>query len=494
MKTAAMLILVLSSLLHAAAPLGWNEHAKQFMFAPAFDFKPVEGAKEYRITIEFGEGQNLKFVAKSPSASLSPVWDDVPVGNVTVKVESLDPPQVVGTRSFYRAAPFKMKRGTPVIAYDESARVALASVVNEPFVQSWRTSGKPDASYDLYRYASKIIGGGVISGCSLYVQLKPRPKDADVAIEIARRAADYLSSISAPADSPLAFMPPTYHDAKPTERENDQWTMMMTPAEAGEAYLDLCDASSDHKYLDAAQRIAASYAKLQLPSGTWYLKVDNTTGKPVAPNLLIPTSVIRFLDRLSREFLVKDYDTTLQRAVGWTMENPAKTFDWSAQFDDAKVREPYQNLSKHEACQFAMYRFAQKPADGNRDLEIELVRFAEDQFVVWEQPPPFPPRKGLEQLDSKHWITPCSLEQYAMFEPVSGSSAWMIMTYLSAYRATGETEYKLKAIALADALTIAQQKQGNGRYPTRMIEQDMKYWLNSTVNCARAMEMLSEAR
>src|SRR5205814_1086355 len=98
MKVAAtIIVLVLAGVLHAAAPLAWNEHAKQFMFAPAFDFKPVEGAKEYRFTIEAADSQHFSFVAAAPSASLSPVWDNVPVGDVTVKVESLDPPQVVGT-------------------------------------------------------------------------------------------------------------------------------------------------------------------------------------------------------------------------------------------------------------------------------------------------------------------------------------------------------------------------------------------------------------
>jgi hypothetical protein len=98
----------------------------------------------------------------------------------------------------------------------------------------------------------------------------------------------------------------------------------------------------------------------------------------------------------------------------------------------------------------------------------------------------------LEQLDPKHWITPCSLEQYAMFEPVSGSSAWMIMTYLAAYKATRDPLDLAKAQSLANALTVAQQRDGGGRYPTRMIEQDMQYWLNSTVNCAKAMRMLAD--
>src|SRR5262249_55667448 len=158
-----------------------------------------------------------------------------------------------------------------------------------PFVQSWRTSGQPDPSYGLYRYAAKIIGGGVGRGCAL--------DGTPEGVALAREAGGFLIGGSMPGDLPLAFMPPPHLNHPTPERENDRWTMMMTPAEAGEAYLDLCDVTSDRKYLDAARRIAQTYRKRQLPTGTWHLKVDNQTGEPIAPNLLIPTSVIRFLHR-----------------------------------------------------------------------------------------------------------------------------------------------------------------------------------------------------
>jgi hypothetical protein len=224
--------------------------------------------------------------------------------------------------------------------------------------------------------------------------------------------------------------------------------------------------------------------------------LDNQTGEPVTPAnlLLIPTRVIRLIDRFERQYQCRDYNAMRSASEQWVLNHPALTFDWSAQFDDAKVRQAYENLSKHEACEFAIHLLTTPPPDDDsrRALAERLVDFAEDQFVVWEKPPPLPPRQGLEQLDSRHWITPCSLEQYAMFEPVSGSSAWMIMTYLSAYHATGKSIYLAKAQSLGNALTVAQQKAGGGeRYPTRMIEQDMQYWLNSTVNCAKAMQELA---
>ena len=496
MRTLSLLIVAAVISLPALAgekPPSWNGNAKQFIFAPSFDIPPVKGATVYRFTLRGDDAKPLAFDSPEPTASLTPLWEDVPVGPTTLTIEALnksggDVIAVAGTRHFHRAAAFDGPYGRAIVPYDRSAALALQSVVNEPFVQSWRTTGQPDPSYTLYRYPAKVIGS-LISGCAMYAQLQPRPRDADEAIKIARRAADYLIGISCPPDAPLAFMPPTYHTDKPTDRENDRWTMMMTPAEAAQGYLDLWQATSDRKYLDTARRIADSYVRLQLPSGTWHLKVDNRTGEAVAPNLLIPSEVIRLLDRLATEYRLDEYAEARDRAVEWIMKNPARTFDWSAQFDDAKVRNPYENLSKHEACEFAIYLFEHRR---EIDLAEEILRFAEDQFVIWVQPPKIPPRNGMEQLDPSHWITPCSAEQYAMFEPVSGSSAFMITACVAAYRATGKSIYLTKAQSLANALTVAQQKT-HGRYPTRMIEQDMQYWLNSTVNTARAVQLLADA-
>jgi maltose/maltodextrin transport system substrate-binding protein len=173
--------------------------------------------------------------------------------------------------------------------------------MDEPFVRSWKRTGRPDETYRLYRYASKMIGS-LASGCAMYAAQTPRPSDAEEAIAIGRAAADFLIGISAPAGARLEFFPPTYHGAKPTERENDNWTMLMSPAEAAMGYLDLYDVTRDARYLDAATRIAATYGKFQRESGTWPLKVDNRTGEPLAAIELIPSVVVSFLNRLVTEY------------------------------------------------------------------------------------------------------------------------------------------------------------------------------------------------
>jgi maltose/maltodextrin transport system substrate-binding protein len=202
--------------------------------------------------------------------------------------------------------------------------------------------------------------------------------------------------------------------------------------------------------------------------------------------------VIRFLDRLIADYNQPRYQPMLDHAVAWMLDNPVRTFNWQAQFDDAKLRGPYENLAKHEACDFASYLLRHADQDARKiALAEDILRFAEDQFVVWEHPPAIKARS--DNLSTRNWFTPCSTEQYAMFEPISGSSAFMIIAYLRAYEATGKPIYLAKAESLANALTVAQEYH-HGRYPTRMIKEDLAYWINSTVNTARAMEMLAHTR
>ncbi len=471
---------------------GWNEQAKQFIWAPEFQFAPVSGG-DYGLTVIWDGGQR-SLETTSPVISLAPIWSGIPVGKVRLQAQVLEASQekalpLVGERQFHRGAVFNGPYGKPLLPYGESARVALDGVIHEPFVQYWRTHGRPDPDYKLYRYLAKQ-SGCLITACTLYASRKLKPADADEALEIARRCADFLLSVSEPAGSPLEYFPPTYYNAAPTKRENDGWTMMMSGAEAGNGLLDLYGVSHDRTYLEAARRIAATYAKTQRPDGTWPLKVENRNARPLADIDLIPSAVITFLDRLEAETHEPIYRQTRDRACAWILKNPARTFNWQAQFDDAKLRGPYQNLGKHEACEFATYLFTHtNAAPGSVALAEEILRFAEDQFVVWEQPPRLPTRDP--KLAAANWFTPCSLEQHAMFEPISGSSAFMIFTYIRAFQATGKRLYLAKAESLANALTEAQQYH-HGRYPTRMVREDLAYWVNSTINTVRAMKLLAE--
>ncbi|MEA4983096.1 MAG: hypothetical protein VB066_10310, partial [Paludibacter sp.] len=168
-------------------------------------------------------------------------------------------------------------------------------------------------------------------------------------------------------------------------------------------------------------------------------------------------------------------------------------FNWQGQFEDVKAFEPYKRQSREQACDMAVYLFNNK---GDFALAEELVRFAEDQFVIWEQPLPIivgnnDKKNEQSGWNSKYWITPSVQEQYGFFMPVNRTAAIMIETYWAAYTATKKEIYLAKATSIANAITLV-QKEHDGDYPTMFTKYKMNFWLNSVVYPAKTMMKLEK--
>ena len=474
----------------------WNGSAIRFIYAPAFDFKPLPNVSRYKfeITSEVN-GKTCSFEGKVPYEALSPVWTSVPVGKFHLKVYGVDAGGNVlglaGEGKYYRAAPFDgVYHQPPVMPYSKSAEKALDNLLDKDYVRYWRTYKAPDPAYKTYRYPSKIFSALIIGAVT---SARLNPQEAEASIELARIVADYLINISFGPDHALVHFPPTYYgykeifDKKPNSHMRYENNMIIYGADAGHAYLDLFDYTGDKKYFDAAKRIADTYLKMQLENGSWYLFVNNRTGKPIEKHISIPTSTINYFDRLRRDYQVTGLEKATEKALEWIMNNPVKTFDWHAQFEDISARPPYKNLSREQACDLAIYLFRNYTRNSeNIKLAEELVRFSEDQFVIWEKPEdvqvgqPNPARQG------SNWITPSVQEQYVYWMPVGRAAGIMIETYWEAYKATGKDMYLAKAKSIANAFTVV-QKAHQGDYPTYFTVYPLDNWLNSAVYPAKVM-------
>ncbi len=482
----------------------WNERAVQFLYAPAFDFKEVPGAQKYRFVITPEQGKQLAFEAEKPFASLAPVWLKLNAGEAKLEVMALDAQSVpIGQpqiRAFHRAAVLAREYPAPALAWRESARTALDALVHSSGLRCWFTTGEPDEETHLYRYPSKIVGAAAAALATSAAQTPP-PADAAAALKAARCAADYLLALSEPQEAAWAFHPPTYHPTRYRERLKGHMQpgryMTLCGAETGQYYLDVFAATKDARYRDAAVRIAETYARRQLPEGSWLQFVTAKDGKPVTDNVLVPTLVVNFLDRLAQVCGETRFDAMRAQAVAWIEKNPVQTWNWQGQFEDVKPLPPYQNLTKHDACDFAIHLFqaaAQDPAQ--RSLALDLLRFSEDQFVIWDKPPAASPGKqspdGAANAKAKSWMLPCVLEQYRCYAPVCASSAKLIRTYLAAYGATHDPLHLEKAKALAGTLTRTQSnKIAPGRYLTWVKQPSGPMWFNCELAAIRAMEELA---
>ncbi len=484
----------------------WNLYAQRFIYAPAFNFKSIPGAQEYlyHITSE-ADTNTYQFKSQIQYAPLTPIWDQLPVGFFKIEVHGLSKDGkevgIAGKGRYYHAAPFGGIYHSPKLPYNKSAEIALDHLMQKTYVSYWLTHKEPDPEYIYYRYPTKMFGALII-GAVTFARLKENTEEGRLARDLAEIVADFLINISFPKGSPLEYFPPTYRGYEDLDAQfnatsqthmNIQNTMMPYAADAGHAYLDLYDLTGKQKYLEAAKKIANTYIQTQLDDGSWYLFVNNETGKPTAPNISIPTSTINYFDRLRKDYGVKNLKTATEKAVDWIMKNPVKTFNWQGQFEDVEASKPFENQSREQACELAMYLFKNHM---QIPLAEELVRFAEDQFVIWENPMNI----EIERMEknssslgymSENWITPCVQEQYDWWMPVARSAGIMIDTYWEAYETTGKEIYLAKAKSIANSFTVVQQLH-NGDYPTYFTKYRMGVWLNNTVYPAKVMKNFQE--
>ena len=459
----------------------WNKFANKFMYAPAFDFKEIEGAATYRYTVKENNTENAQkwsFTDDAPNKSLAPIWQRITSGYVTLTVEALDKDNNVigkaGKRSFYRNAPFTVPYREAVKGYKESAILALKSIHNMPAIQHWKNDTTPDMTYELNTYPCKIIGSTISAEVKL-AQLCPQVKDE--ALKIAENAAQFLISQSRTEGEPLAYFPPTYYgdNLSSGASSNKSKTMAMEALTAANAFLDLYDATSKQEYYDRAIGITDTYARMQAEDGSFPIKMDFITGEPVNKVRAMLHPLLDYMQRLEQQYGITKYKEMRLKSEEWMQEKALKTFDMTGQFEDFSVvgLEPYENLTNCTAAPYAIYLLGKEQCTDEEIKDaIDLIRFSEDQFTFWRDPN--------FKDDAKVYNAPCVVEQYKFRVPIDGSLCNVASAYLNLYKKTGDELAFAKAKAMIDNITIVQDAE-TGMIPT--------FWGNKQygqdwINCA----------
>ena len=456
----------------------WNGFAKKFMYAPVFDFKPVEGAESYVYTITDQDGGSVSFTAATPTAPLSEVWNDIAPGHVTLTV-CTDAGDTAGVRSFIRDYPYDGPYNGPVRDYRDAAIKGALYAHCMPEIQNWRKGPEPDMSYHHNTYPCKIIGATIRNECFIARELPSRREEA---LEIARSAAAFLIAQSRPEGDPLAYFPPTYYqDLEASKRDwNKGKTMTMEAAAAGQAFLDLYDVTGEKEYFERALNIGRTYVRLQREDGSLPIKVDFVTGEPVNGVSAMLHPLLRYFRRL-QGFGVTEFDEAQLKGERWMDEVAVETFDMTGQFEDVNVNglQPYQNLTNCTAAPYASYLLTkQAVSDKNLSDAIDLIRLSEDQFLHWAYPD-----KGGDGFVI--YNAPCVHEQYHYEMPVDHSACNVANALLDLYERTGDLLALAKAKALVDNITI-QQNAVNGKIPTTWQWRDSAKDRNRTwwMNCS----------
>ena len=455
----------------------WNRRATHYLYPPSLKFPAAKSDADALVTVSGAKGYRTTFAESSPTVSLVRVWKDLPVGAVTVVSRGV-------TNSFWRQAPYRYGAyPKPPRSYAEALSFGYRFLVGLPNPKSFLETGKPSPTYRYNSYPSKMHSA-LIMGMLTYARRVPSEREK--ALKIARAAADYLISISQPKGAPFEYFSPTYQGENYSAKGNKGLNMLIYPARAATAYVALYRETKEKKYLEAAERTAATYARLQGEDGTWPLKVRESDGQPVNANRLLPYAVVALFKDLAALTGRTEYDERAERALAYIMKGPVTDWNWEGQFEDVgPAREKYKNLSKHPACDLAIILLKNFPNDPQRvALARELVRWSEDQFVCWEEPCP-------EGAAHKWSVAPGVFEQYSYRVPVDASAAKMVTAYLALYRVTGNPLDLAKARTLGDSI-VRSQNEKLGMLPTIWLKGSGDFWLNCMISDLEALERLAE--
>ena len=412
----------------------WNKFAKKFMYAPAFDVPAQSDAISYRFTVSSDAG-SWSFETDSPGASLAPIWNSIPPSKVDLCVEAkliCDTMVTVYTRSFVRDYPFEGPYRDAVRDYREAAIKGALYVHLMPEVQHWTVSDVPDMAYSHNTYPCKIIGATIRNECLVARELPERRENA---LQVARNAAAFLIAMSRPEGDALAYFPPTYYlDREASKREwNQGKTMTLEAASAGQAFLDLYDATGEKEYFERAVGIGRTYVRLQREDGSLPIKVDFATGEPVNDVSAMLHPLLRYFARLE-SYGLQEFAPAREKGERWMDEVAVERFDMTGQFEDVNVKglEPYQNLTNCTAAPYASYLMHKTViTDRDRANARDLVRLSEDQFVHWAYHDSLSdgfPRKN----------APCVHEQYHYEMPVDNSACNVANAWLDIYEDSGD--------------------------------------------------------
>lgn len=490
----------------------WNVNSMQFTYVPTLMFPALPAIKEYIYTATDCNGKAHTFTADKPTAPLTPIWKDIPTGMVELKVEAVHKfngkTYLAGARTFFKCDPFPGRDALPpkACSYRECATKAFRYVFEDKFTQHWLT-GLPAPDYCHNVYPSKTISS-VVKAMIAYAELEP--KDAEKAMEIAIKAADYLLSITYGADTKLEGIPPTYsYDRLDRDVVNDtvnaivvnnenriRQVMMIYPASAGIMYFDLYDKTGDKKYYDAAMKIAEYYKNNVLPNGSWYLMIDSKTGEIEGNNCCGSFRLLDFINDVYKHTKDECWHTIEQNYFKYLLNKRLENYDWEGQFEDVALNSNYLDLTHIDADNMINY-IAQNLSDDEEMIKEaeELLRFVEDQFVVWGEFAPWSDFLTWYGERSK-WFSPAGLEQYFWYVPIDGSTSAIIKALLSMYKVTKDQLMLEKAFALGDSITRMQNPE-NGVIPTHWMKDDCminldNFWINCHIGAAFTMKQLAE--
>jgi predicted GH43/DUF377 family glycosyl hydrolase len=272
-------------------------------------------------------------------------------------------------------------------------------------------------------------------------------------LQCAKDLADWNIAHSTSLSYPYGGMPySTFNKGKPGGFVDGVAIMTDKAAVMTLAYLRLFSLSGEKKYFDASYTIAKKLSENQLPEGNWPFRVDPETRavrEQYTSSIIYAVQLFEAIDRAEGK---NTFQNSRDRAFGWLMKNPVETMKWCGYYED--IPENAENRTNWDCIDAARYLVVHR----NENQEylgkaLKLNAYLTDSIIT----------DGKTFISRNHPYFPAEgvREQKVCFTPMCGHSAHWASLMADLYNATGEEQYRRRAIQTMNYVTYHLQPNGS---------------------------------
>ena len=255
----------------------------------------------------------------------------------------------------------------------------------------------------------------------------------------ARQLADWNLARRTPADCKFgSLFYSTAHKGKVGGSVDGDAIMTDKPAIMALAMLDLAGATGDGRYREAAEAVAATLAKTQLPEGNWPFRVNPRTGEVREAYTSSAIYALMLFEALGRG---NDNRWAEARAktLKWILEGPVKTMQWKGFYEDVSPETGKNNRTNWDCIDTARWLIAHRADDPEYlPLALKLHDWIAREFV--EKNNAWAPAEGLR-------------EQKCCFQTMGIHTAHWAALLADLHAATGDVSFKQRAIQTCSLVT-----------------------------------------
>jgi hypothetical protein len=453
----------------------WNRTAVRFLDPPRFTWEPVGDATFYRVRVARREGAIVwEGSVETEAFDFTPLWAALPVGEVTWAVTAWGAEGQVfgetGVRRFHRAADWAGAPGpADHAAWEAAVRRNVAFLLNYrgPELGIFHRETPPPASVALpadpalppYRWHAAVREGrflhrgvypardypSLIDGFLTAAQDAP-PAEQPALLQRAAAVGEWLMEASWPADAVYAYFPVTALEA-PGYLPSDRQIRLADAARAARALLRLEQSMGTRMFGERARHLADVLCRRQEPDGAWPAVVDAVSGEVLEEGARTAAGPARLFVMLDTSHRDARFAKAAQAALTWLRQNPLRTHRWWA---PAEADGPA-GLACAEALETVQMLLARREeAPELREEAVGLHRWVEDLFVTY----------GADGSLADEPYTPAVRERAGEAWVREGATAAWLETLGALYAATGESGYRERADAAANALANFQRPDG----------------------------------